>query len=186
MMRSISDCKKTRQADRYEKAVSAAAGRAAEKAEQMNRKRQFRMPKDTKARYADRMILDCHCLTMETQLQRSNRALLFLFGGGMLLGADNGDVNAARDIGRRSGRDVWLPYYPLCTGHSMLEATQMVYETYRQMLLEYEAAHIAFWAFPPARDWRWISLRTSICGQRAAHAGADGAFVPRHLPGGRG
>lgn len=36
------------------------------KAEQMNKKRQFRMPKDTKARYADRMILDCHCLTMET------------------------------------------------------------------------------------------------------------------------
>lgn len=117
------------------------------KAEQMNRKRQFHMPKDTKARYADRMILDCHCLTMETQPKKSDRALLFLFGGGMLLGPDNGDVKIARDIGRRSGRDVWLPYYPLCTGHSMLEATQMVYETYRQMLLEYEAAHIAILGF---------------------------------------
>lgn len=117
------------------------------KAEQMNRKRQFRMPKDTKARYADRMILDCHCLTMETQLQKSKRALLFLFGGGMLLGADSGDVKMARDVGRRSGRDVWLPYYPLCTGHSMLEATQMVYETYRQMLSEYAAADIAVLGF---------------------------------------
>lgn len=117
------------------------------KAEQMNRKRQFQMPKDAKARYADRVILDCHCLTMETQPKKSDRALLFLFGGGMLLGADAGDVKIARDMGQRSGRDVWLPYYPLCTGHSMLEATQMVYETYRQMLLEYEADHIAILGF---------------------------------------
>lgn len=117
------------------------------KAEQMNRRRQFRMPKDTKARYADRMILDCHCLTMETQPKKSDRALLFLFGGGMLLGPDNGDVKIARDMGRRSGRDVWFPYYPLCNDHSMLEATQMVYETYRQMLSEYEAEGIAVLGF---------------------------------------
>lgn len=156
------------------------------KAEQMNRKRQFRMPKDTKARYADRMILDCHCLTMETQLQRSNRALLFLFGGGMLLGADNGDVNAARDIGRRSGRDVWLPYYPLCTGHSMLEATQMVYETYRQMLLEYEAAHIAILGFSSGAGLAldlitYINLRATSCPCRGGWC-----FRPPAPAGGRG
>lgn len=117
------------------------------KAEQMNRKRQFRMPKDTKARYADRMIGAWHCLVMETQPQKANRALLFLFGGGMLLGPDNGDIKTARDMGRRSGRDVWLPYYPLCTDHSMLEATQMVYETYRQMLLKYKAENVAVLGF---------------------------------------
>lgn len=117
------------------------------KAEQMNRKRQFHVPTDAKARYGERRIQGHPCLVMETQPQKSDRALLFLFGGGMLLGADNGDVNAARDIGRRSGRDVWLPYYPLCTGHSMLEATQMVYETYRQMLLEYKAENVAVLGF---------------------------------------
>lgn len=118
-----------------------------QKAEQMNRKRQFRMPKDTKARYGDRMIGECHCLTMETQPQKSKRALLFLFGGGMLIGPDAGDLKLARDIGMRSGRDVWFPYYPLCAEHSMLEATQMVYETYRQMLREYAAAEIAVLGF---------------------------------------
>lgn len=113
------------------------------KAKQMNKKRQFHMPKDTKARYGERRIQGHPCLVMETQPGKSKRALLFLFGGGMLLGADNGDIKTARDIGRRSGRDVWFPYYPLCTDHSMLEATQMVYETYRQMLLEHKAEDIA-------------------------------------------
>lgn len=94
----------------------------------MNRKRQLHMPKDAKVRYADRLILACHCLTMETQPKKSDRALLFLFGGGMLLGPDNGDVKIARDMGRCSGWDVWFPYYPLCSDHSMLETTQMVYE----------------------------------------------------------
>nr|WP_326185580.1 alpha/beta hydrolase [uncultured Oscillibacter sp.] len=117
------------------------------KAEQMNRKRQFRMPADDKARYADRMIQGCHCLTMETQPQKSNRALLFLFGGGMVIGSDAGDLKVARNMGKRSGRDVWFPYYPLCTDHSMLEATQMVYETYRQMLSDYRAEDIAVLGF---------------------------------------
>lgn len=118
-----------------------------QKAEKMNQKRQFRMPTDTKARYTDRMIEGCHCLTIETQPQKSKRALLFLFGGGMVIGSDAGDLKVARDIGRRSGRDVWFPYYPLCTKHSMLEATKMVYETYRQMLSEYEAGEIAVLGF---------------------------------------
>lgn len=117
------------------------------KAEQMNRKRQFHVPTDAKARYGERHIQGHPCLIMETQSRKSNRALLFLFGGGMLLGPDDGDVKIARDMGRRSGRDVWLPYYPLCTDHSMLEATQMVYEVYRQMLSEYKAANIAVLGF---------------------------------------
>lgn len=44
------------------------------KAEQMNRKRQFHVPKDTKARYADRMILDCHCYPMLTFFPEGKRA----------------------------------------------------------------------------------------------------------------
>lgn len=117
------------------------------KAKQMNRNRQFRIPKDKKARYGERHISGHSCLVMETQPRKSNRALLFLFGGGMLLGADGGDIKMARDMGRLSGRDVWFPYYPLCTDHSMLEATQMIYETYRRMLIEYRAENIAVLGF---------------------------------------
>jgi len=118
-----------------------------QKAEWINRRRQFHMPKDAKARYGQRRIQGCPCLVMETQSQKSKLALLFLFGGGMLLGPDNGDIKTARDMGQRSGRDVWFPYYPLCTDRSMLEATQMVYETYRQMLSEYRAENIAVLGF---------------------------------------
>lgn len=115
------------------------------KARQMNRKRQFHMPTDHRARYADHMIEGCHCLTIQAGAKKSNRALLFLFGGGMLLGPDSGDLKVARDMGRRSGRDVWFPYYPLCTEHSIVDSMRMVYETYKQMLAEYE--DIAFLGF---------------------------------------
>lgn len=52
--------------------------------------------------------------------------MLFLFGGGMILGCDAGDMKAALNMGKASGRDVWFPYYPLCTHYSMLDAVKMV------------------------------------------------------------
>lgn len=117
------------------------------KAEQMNKSRQFKIPKDKKARYADRLIQGHHCLTMEIGETKSDRALLFLFGGGMIMGSDAGDVKVALDMGKKSGRDVWFPYYPLCTHYSMLDAVKMIYKTYRQMLLEYPAGKIAIVGF---------------------------------------
>lgn len=118
-----------------------------EKAEQLNRSRQFKMPRDRKARYEDRVILGHHCLSMEIGEARSDRAMLFLFGGGMIIGSDAGDVKAALQMGMASGRDVWFPYYPLCTHYSMLDAVKMVYETYTQMLERYAAEKIAVVGF---------------------------------------
>lgn len=118
-------------------------------AEKRNRNRGFSMPTDKKFRYADELISGkYHCLKIETQPQKSKKALLFIFGGGYIIGSDKGDISVAADMGSKSGRDVWFPYYPLCDKeHSVRHAFEMVYETYRKMLCEYEPQNIAVLGF---------------------------------------
>ena len=70
-----------------------------EKVRGMNRRRQFQMPKDHKAVYGDRLILgQYHCLTIQLGQKRTKKAILYLFGGGMIVGPDQGDIKTARDF----------------------------------------------------------------------------------------
>lgn len=117
-------------------------------AQKLNRNRVFKIPKRKGFHYIDKTILDCyHCLKIETQESKSKRALLFLFGGGHILGPDNGDVKLAEKMGKCSGRDVWFPYYPLCIDKNVKESHEMVYVTYKEMLKEYKPEDIAVLGF---------------------------------------
>ncbi len=119
-----------------------------EKAGKLNQKRDFQIPTRKQFRYTEKKILGkYHCLKVETQPVSSKRALLFFFGGGYVIGPDDGDVKLAEKFGKASERDVWFPYYPLCTDHCVKEAFAMAYETYRQMLQEYAPQDIAFVGF---------------------------------------
>ena len=118
------------------------------KAREMNQKRQFQLPKSGKYNCADEVILgQYHCLRFFTQPRPAQRALLFLFGGGMLIGPDGMDWDVANEMGKESGRDVWFPYYPLCTDHSISESYDMVFETYRKMVEIYGGENIAVVGF---------------------------------------
>lgn len=108
-----------------------------------NRKRGFRLPKDHRCVYGDRRIGKYHCLTMQTGPKHSEKAILFFFGGGYLMGPDGMDIATARKLGRESGADVWFPYYPLCTEVCVSETFDMALECYRQLLTEYRAENIS-------------------------------------------
>ena len=119
-----------------------------EKVRGMNRRRQFQMPKDHKAVYGDRLILgQYHCLTIQLGQKRTKKAILYLFGGGMIVGPDQGDIKTARDFAVRSGSDCWFPYYPLCTDHCITETYEMVLQCYREMTECYGAEHISLVGF---------------------------------------
>lgn len=119
-----------------------------EKAAKMNEKRQFVMPADKKANYTDHMILgQYHCLEVNTKEHRKKRAVMFVFGGGMILGSDSKDVGLCAKIARQTGTDVWFPYYPMCHEHDMLENVQMIFECYKLMLESYEPQNIVFLGF---------------------------------------
>lgn len=118
------------------------------KAAKMNAKnRHFTMPADNKACYTDHIIQGkFHCLEIG-EVQRRSNAVLFVFGGGMILGSDSGDVGLSRKIGKITDSDVWFPYYPMCHDYDMLENVKMVFECYEKMLDHYKPENIVFLGF---------------------------------------
>ena len=119
------------------------------KAAKMNAKnRHFIMPTDNKAHYTDHLIQgQYHCIEVDIEKKRRDKAILFVFGGGMILGSDKGDVGLSRKIAETTNSDVWFPYYPLCHEHDMLENVQMIFECYEKMLTFYKPENIVFLGF---------------------------------------
>ena len=118
------------------------------RAARMNTRNPFVLPTDRKAHYTDHLILDqYHCLEINMDDQRRNKAILFVFGGGMILGSDKGDIGLSRKIAGKTDADVWFPYYPMCHEHDMLENVQMVFASYRKMLEYYRPEDVVFLGF---------------------------------------
>jgi len=119
------------------------------KAAKMNAKnRHFIMPTDNKAHYTDHLIQESyHCVEIDIEKTRRKRAILFVFGGGMILGSDKGDIGLSRKIAEQTDADVWFPYYPLCHEHDMLENVRMIYDCYARMLQFYKPENIVFLGF---------------------------------------
>jgi len=113
-----------------------------------NKNMSFKIPNDNDFIYGDVVIMEKHhCLKMQKKKTPSERALMYLFGGGFIRGCDKSAVNHAKGLGERSGRDIWLPYYPLCTDYCITETYAMVYQTYKEMLKVYKPENIAIAGF---------------------------------------
>ena len=67
------------------------------KAEHLNKNRNFQIPKNRKYIYNDIPIMNgkYHCLSIQKHQQRTEKAILFFFGGGMIIGP-----NAPGKMGR--------------------------------------------------------------------------------------
>ena len=98
--------------------------------EKQNRSRGVFTPTDRKAHYEMIMIKGFLCLIVREQEKPSERAILYFFGGGMVIGPDKGDLPVMRKLCFETGCDVWLPFYPLCTEHCITETYDMVYACY--------------------------------------------------------
>ena len=75
--------------------------------------------------------------------QKTNRANLFLIGGGMISAPRPGSVRKALKFAKESGLDLFIPYYPLCTDYPLTKAYEMIHETYKVMLRDYVAQNIS-------------------------------------------
>jgi acetyl esterase/lipase len=75
--------------------------------------------------------------------EKTDRADLFLIGGGMISAPRPGSIKKALRFARETGLDLFVPYYPLCTDYPLTKAYDMIHETYRVMLRDYAAAHIS-------------------------------------------
>lgn len=75
--------------------------------------------------------------------QKTARATLFLIGGGMISAPRTGSVRKALKFSKESGLDLFIPYYPLCTDYPLTKAYEMIHETYKVMLEDYDAKNIS-------------------------------------------
>ena len=75
--------------------------------------------------------------------KHADKANLFIIGGGMVSAPRPGSIKKALKIARETGLDLYIPYYPLCTDYPVSKAYEMIHETYKLMLREYEADHIS-------------------------------------------
>lgn len=75
--------------------------------------------------------------------EKTDRAHLFLIGGGMISAPRPGSIKKALRFAKETGLDLFVPYYPLCTDYPLTKAYDMIHETYRVMLRDYAAEHIS-------------------------------------------
>ena len=112
-----------------------------------NRHRGVFTPTDRKAYYETIAVNGFPCLIVREHQKPSERAILYFFGGGMVIGPDKGDLPVMRKLCRETGCDVWFPFYPLCMEHCITETYAMVYECYRRMVGLYGGGNVSTCGF---------------------------------------
>ena len=87
-------------------------------------------------------VMGCPVVRM-IHRHRTDRACLFLIGGGMISAPRPGAVKKALRFARETGLDVFVPYYPLCTDYPLTRAYDMIHATYKEILRSYTPENIS-------------------------------------------
>jgi len=87
-------------------------------------------------------VMGCPVLKL-IHKEKTERASLFIIGGGMISAPRPGSIKKALRFAKESGRDLFIPYYPLCTDYPITKAYEMIHETYKAMLTYYPAENIS-------------------------------------------
>ena len=142
--------------------------------ERQNRHRGVFVPTDRKAHYKMIKMNGFPCLIVRERPEPSERAILYFFGGGMVIGPDRGDLPVMRKLCRETNCDVWFPFYPLCMEHCITETYAMVYACYQEMISVYGGGNVSTCGFSSGG-----ALALGV----AAHNSALGAPLPqpRHI-----
>ena len=115
--------------------------------DKQNHSRGVFTPTDRKAHYETVTVNGFPCLIVRENPTPSERAILYFFGGGMVIGPDKGDLPVMRRLMQDTSCDVWFPFYPLCTEHCITDTYEMVYECYRKMVELYGGGNVSTCGF---------------------------------------
>nr|WP_072514635.1 alpha/beta hydrolase [Ndongobacter massiliensis] len=96
----------------------------------------------------DRKTMGHRVLAYQKNENPAKGAVLYLFGGGMITGPDRLDFSLSERIMKKTGKDVWFLFYPLCTADRNIKETyEVCFETYKMMTKAYEADNIGVLGF---------------------------------------
>lgn len=107
------------------------------------------IPKDPSFTYEDCPVVvagqSWHCLQIRDAkaCEKPAKALLYLYGGGMISAPDTSDLRPALQLARVTKREVYVPFYPLCLENSVRVSLDMILACYKAMLQSYLAHSIS-------------------------------------------
>ena len=122
--------------------------------EKQNRHRSVFTPTDHKAYYETITVNGFPCLIVRENPNPSKCAILYFFGGGMVIGPDKGDLPVMRKLCRET-----MNATAECSNRTAVEMSAPV-------------------AFPPAAHWLWESQRTIM--RSRSHCRSHGISLPYH------
>lgn len=98
--------------------------------------------------FFDRDVTGYRLLSYQNNKRPANGAVLYLYGGGMITQPNKLDFSLAERIMRKTGKDVWFLFYPLCSEDVKVDKTyEVCFETYRLMTETYKAENISVLGF---------------------------------------
>lgn len=115
--------------------------------EKQNRNRGVFNPTDRKAYYETITVNGFPCLIVRENQKPSERAILYFFTGGMVIGPDKGNLPVMRKLMRDTCCDIWFPFYPLCIKHCITETYDMIYACYKKMIEMYGGGNVSTCGF---------------------------------------
>lgn len=111
-------------------------------AKKQNAKTKVPNLKDSEIDVGKIYVNDCLVLKF-THKRKTDKANLFIIGGGMIKSPRPDSVKKALKIAKEAGVDMFVPYYPLCTDYPISVAYEMIYQTYVKMLEDYKPENIS-------------------------------------------
>lgn len=69
---------------------------------------------------------------------KTDKVCVYVVGGGMLKYPKPKQAKGQINLARKTGRDIFLPYYPLVPQHLLWDVYAMLYELYKELLKTYK------------------------------------------------
>jgi len=109
------------------------------------RKAEFPTGKDKEFYYSTEITNEKYrTLRVQKEEKPSEKAILYIHGGSYLYALFDNFIKSGKKLCKESGRDVWMPDYPLCTEYCITEVFDMALNLYKQMIKVYDPKNIAF------------------------------------------
>lgn len=118
---------------------------------QVQKKFKFQLPKIKDCEFRDEIISGCHCIVGRKTGSEPKRALVYFVGGGERRWQLPGKKSMKRYL-EETGRELWIPLYPLYPGHDIYDEIAMICTMHQRMLEQYAPEDIAWLGFSAGGD----------------------------------
>lgn len=115
-------------------------------ARRQNQKPSFKIQNEKDLYFEDKTFLSQRLIILHSKNKRPG-AILYLFGGGYITNPDKRDLSLAKKICRKTGKDVYFYFYPLCINNSIVKTYSSTVKVYEEMTKIYDKEPLSILGF---------------------------------------